>query len=57
MIRPITTTAYDPAARTQIDGAVAADLAARLPRLVNRAHEIAASVAYGVHGRTRAGQG
>lgn len=57
MIRPITTTAYDPAARTQIDGAVAADLAARLPRLVNRAHEIAASVAYGVHGRKRAGQG
>lgn len=57
MLRPVETRAYDPAARTQIDGAVAADLAARLPRLVNRAHEIAASVAYGVHGRKRAGQG
>lgn len=57
MIRPVETRAYDPASRADVDGAVAADLAASLPRLVNRAHEIAASVAYGVHGRRRAGQG
>jgi uncharacterized protein (DUF58 family) len=57
MIRPVETRAYDPATRVHVDGAVAADLAASLPRLVNRAHEIAASVAYGVHGRRRAGQG
>jgi uncharacterized protein (DUF58 family) len=49
--------AYDPATRSEVDGAAAADMAASLPRLVNRAHEIAASVAYGVHGRRRAGQG
>jgi len=47
----------DPAQRASHDGAAAADLAARLPRLVARAHEIAASVAYGVHGRRRAGAG
>ncbi|QGM98696.1 DUF58 domain-containing protein [Methylocystis parvus] len=57
MIRPVETRAYDPAIRADVDAAVAADLAASLPRLVNRAHEIAASVAYGVHGRKRAGQG
>ncbi|WP_424362458.1 DUF58 domain-containing protein [Methylocystis parvus] len=57
MIRPVETRAYDPATRVHVDGAVPADLAASLPRLVNRAHEIAASVAYGVHGRKRAGQG
>jgi uncharacterized protein (DUF58 family) len=57
MIRPITTTAYDPAGGARIDGAVAADLALSLPRMVHRAHEIAASVAYGAHGRRRAGQG
>lgn len=57
MIRPVETRAYDPAARAPTDHAVAADLAAGLPRLVNRAHEIAASVAYGVHGRLRAGVG
>jgi len=57
MIRPVETRAYDPARRAPTDGAVATDLAASLPRLVNRAHEIAASVAYGVHGRKRAGQG
>lgn len=48
---------YDPATRPRTEGAAAADLAARLPRLVARAHEIAASVAYGVHGRKRAGVG
>lgn len=53
----IETRAYDPATRKSANAAVAADLAARLPRLVNRAHEIAASVAYGVHGRKRAGVG
>jgi len=47
----------DPARRAPDDGAAAAELAARLPRLVARAHEIAASVAYGVHGRRRAGAG
>jgi uncharacterized protein (DUF58 family) len=57
MIRPVETSAYDPSTRVRVDGAAAADLAASLPRLVNRAHEIAASVAYGVHGRKRAGQG
>ncbi len=57
MIRSVDTRAYDPAKRPPLDGAVAADLAASLPRLVNRAHEIAASVAYGVHGRRRAGVG
>jgi uncharacterized protein (DUF58 family) len=57
MIRAVATRSYDPARRDRPEGAVAADLAARLPLLVNRAHEIAASVAYGVHGRRRAGQG
>ncbi len=49
--------AYDPAKEWRADGTQAADLAARMPRLVERAHEIAASVAYGVHGRKRAGVG
>lgn len=53
----VTTRWYDPATRARSDTAAAADLAARLPRLVARAHEIAASVAYGVHGRKRAGLG
>jgi uncharacterized protein (DUF58 family) len=57
MIGQVDTSSYDPATRAHADGAVAADLAARLPRLVSRAHEIAASVAYGVHGRRRAGTG
>jgi uncharacterized protein (DUF58 family) len=35
----------------------AADLASRLPRLVARAHDVAASVVHGVHGRKRAGAG
>lgn len=48
---------YDPAKREPADGAAAADLASRMPRLVARAHEIAASLAYGVHGRKRAGVG
>jgi uncharacterized protein (DUF58 family) len=47
----------DPARRAPDDGAAAAELAARLPRLVARAHEIAASVASGAHGRRRAGAG
>jgi uncharacterized protein (DUF58 family) len=37
--------------------AAAADLAARLPHLVARAHEIATSVIHGLHGRRRAGAG
>lgn len=57
MIRPVETRAYDPATRVHVDGAIAADLASSLPGMVHRAHEIAASVAYGVHGRRRAGQG
>lgn len=57
MFSQVTTRAYDPATRRDADGAVAADLAAQMPRLVARAHEIAASVAYGVHGRKRAGVG
>lgn len=57
MISPVTTRAYDPVSRPATDGASAADLASRMPRLVARAHEIAASVAYGVHGRKRAGAG
>jgi uncharacterized protein (DUF58 family) len=35
----------------------AADLASRLPHLVAKAHEIAASVIHGLHGRRRAGLG
>lgn len=57
MTTHIATRAYDPASRAPVDGASAADLASRMPRLVARAHEIAASVAYGVHGRKRAGVG
>lgn len=53
----VATRAYDPAKRPAADGAAAADLAGQMPRLVARAHEIAASVAYGVHGRRRAGVG
>ncbi|WP_036281569.1 DUF58 domain-containing protein [Methylocystis sp. ATCC 49242] len=53
----VETRSYDSATRGVADAAAAADLAARLPRLVARAHEIAASVAYGVHGRKRAGVG
>lgn len=47
----------DPARRESDDGVTASELAAQLPRLVARAHEISASVAYGVHGRRRAGAG
>lgn len=56
MFPQVTTRAYDPAQKSDADGP-AADLASRMPRLVARAHEIAASVAYGVHGRKRAGVG
>lgn len=52
----IQTRRVDPA-RTAGDGSRAAELAATLPRIVAHAHEIAASVAYGVHGRRRAGVG
>lgn len=47
----------DPARRAPDRSVAAAELAARLPRLVMRAHEIAASVVYGLHGRRRAGVG
>ena len=57
MFADVATRAYDPAQRKPADGATAADLASRMPRLVARAHEIAASLAYGVHGRKRAGVG
>ncbi|MEF3366069.1 DUF58 domain-containing protein [Methylocystis sp. 9N] len=57
MIDPVATRAYDPASRPAADGGAAADLASRIPRLVARAHEVAASLAYGVHGRKRAGAG
>lgn len=53
----VTTHAYDPAAGRPADGAGAADLASRLPRLVARAKELAASLAHGLHGRRRAGVG
>lgn len=57
MIDAVATRAYDPASRPSADGGAAADLASRMPRLVARAHEVAASLAYGVHGRKRAGVG
>ncbi|KAF0128954.1 MAG: hypothetical protein FD148_1739 [Methylocystaceae bacterium] len=57
MFADVATRAYDPALRRPADGAAAADLASQMPRLVARAHEIAASLAYGVHGRKRAGVG
>ncbi|PPD16738.1 MAG: DUF58 domain-containing protein, partial [Methylocystis sp.] len=57
MFADVATRAYDPAQRKPADGATAADLASRMPRLVARAREIAASLAYGVHGRKRAGVG
>lgn len=57
MFADVTTRVYDPAQRKPADGAAASDLASRMPRLVARAHEIAASLAYGVHGRKRAGAG
>ena len=57
MFADVTTRAYDPARRESADGAAAADLAIRMPRLVARAREISASLAYGVHGRKRAGVG
>ncbi len=47
----------DPAQRAPDRGEAASELAARLPRLTARAHEIAASVVYGLHGRRRAGVG
>jgi uncharacterized protein (DUF58 family) len=54
----VTTRWFDPASRRDAgQAATAADLSNRLPRLVARAHEIAASVAHGVHGRRRAGAG
>jgi uncharacterized protein (DUF58 family) len=56
MFADVATRAYD-RKRKPADGATAADLASRMPRLVARAHEIAASLAYGVHGRKRAGVG
>lgn len=52
----IETRRVDPAVTTE-DGSTAATLAASLPRIVARAHEISASVACGVHGRRRAGPG
>lgn len=57
MLPQVTTRIYDPAQHGFADPAAAAALAARMPQLVARAHEIAASVAYGVHGRRRAGAG
>lgn len=52
----IETRRVDPAV-TAADGSSAPALAASLPRIVARAHEISASVACGVHGRRRAGPG
>ncbi len=49
---------FDPARRGRAgQEAAAADLAARLPHIVARAHEVATSVIHGVHGRRRAGSG
>ena len=52
----IETRRVDPA-KTAAEGVSASAMAASLPRIVARAHEIAASVACGVHGRRRAGPG
>jgi uncharacterized protein (DUF58 family) len=60
MAAPIATTHwFDPLARRSESffEAEAADVAARLPRLIAKAHEVASSVAHGVHGRRRAGVG
>jgi uncharacterized protein (DUF58 family) len=55
----VTTRAF--AAKERIDAAVqsasAAELSSRMPTLIGKAREIAASVIHGVHGRRRAGQG
>jgi uncharacterized protein (DUF58 family) len=56
-LQQVVTRAYDPSTRRPADGGAAAELAARMPRLIARAKEIAASVAHGLHGRRRAGAG
>jgi uncharacterized protein (DUF58 family) len=54
----VTTRSLDAGSRLgAADQSAAADLAARLPRLIAKAREIAASVVHGVHGRRRAGVG
>jgi uncharacterized protein (DUF58 family) len=54
----VTTRALDATLRLgAADQSAAADLAGRLPRLIAKAREIAASVIHGVHGRRRAGVG
>jgi uncharacterized protein (DUF58 family) len=54
----VTTRALDATLRLRAaDQSAAADLAGRLPRLIAKAREIAASVIHGVHGRRRAGVG
>lgn len=55
---PLQPHAFDPARRRgEAPQAEAADLASRMPRLIAKARHVAASVAYGVHGRKRAGAG
>lgn len=56
---PVTTRTLEPLPRLAASARriEAADLAGRLPDLVIRAREIAASVVHGVHGRRRAGSG
>lgn len=56
---PVTTRAFEPLGRVAASAqrVEAANLANRLPDLVIRAREIAASVVHGLHGRRRAGAG
>jgi uncharacterized protein (DUF58 family) len=56
---PVVTAALEPGARIAASARAvdAADLASRLPDLVIRAREVAATVVHGAHGRRRAGSG
>jgi len=55
----VTTQAFEAEERIEASaqGASAAELSSRMPTLIGKACEIAASVIHGVHGRRRAGQG
>jgi uncharacterized protein (DUF58 family) len=56
---PVVTAALEPGARIAASARAieAADLASRLPDIVIRAREVAATVVHGAHGRRRAGSG
>jgi uncharacterized protein (DUF58 family) len=55
----VTTRVFEAKGRIAVSdrGASAAELSSRMPGLIGKAREIAASVVHGVHGRRRAGQG